>query len=210
MSEPFEKPWHGIATAGSASAAFANTLDWRLRANPVELLHTYIDLLRFARSVGFLSPAEANTLRRWAEKHPRAAQTALAQAIDLRESIAVIFQALARSKPIPSRALAELEGACQQASAARTLRAKDGAAEWNWREPQPVSDRPALAAALDAAQIVTSREVSARMRQCADDECGWFFLDTSRNRTRRWCSMKVCGNRNKVRRFYERSSAKKP
>jgi predicted RNA-binding Zn ribbon-like protein len=69
--------------------------------------------------------------------------------------------------------------------------------------------RPAWAAALEAARILTSPEESARVRQCADDECGWFFLDTSRNRTRRWCSMKVCGNRNKVRRFYERTAARR-
>jgi len=36
---------------------------------------------------------------------------------------------------------------------------------------------------------------------CADDSCAWLFLDATRSGTRRWCDMKGCGNRNKVRRF---------
>ena len=45
----------------------------------------------------------------------------------------------------------------------------------------------------------------ALMKQCADDRgCGWLFLDTSRNQSRRWCSMKSCGNRAKVRRHRSR------
>jgi predicted RNA-binding Zn ribbon-like protein len=51
-----------------------------------------------------------------------------------------------------------------------------------------------------ASDLLTS-DALARVRQCADGSCAWLFLDTTRNRTRRWCDMKACGNRNKVRRF---------
>ena len=60
-----------------------------------------------------------------------------------------------------------------------------------------------MAVALDAARILTSAE-RERVQSCGDPECGWFFLDTSRNHSRRWCNMQSCGNRNKVRRFYRR------
>ena len=39
------------------------------------------------------------------------------------------------------------------------------------------------------------------IRVCEGRSCGWLFLDTSRNRTRRWCDMKICGNRAKARRY---------
>jgi predicted RNA-binding Zn ribbon-like protein len=39
----------------------------------------------------------------------------------------------------------------------------------------------------------------------AERRCTWLFVDESRNRTRRWCSMKDCGNRAKARRHYERA-----
>ncbi|QKW54760.1 CGNR zinc finger domain-containing protein [Streptomyces buecherae] len=42
---------------------------------------------------------------------------------------------------------------------------------------------------------------AARLKRCAEHECAWVFWDVSKNRSRRWCSMRVCGNRNKARRF---------
>ena len=55
-----------------------------------------------------------------------------------------------------------------------------------------------------AANLLTSR-ILERVGQCADDRgCGWLFMDLSRNRSRRWCDMKDCGNRDKVRRYYAR------
>lgn len=43
-----------------------------------------------------------------------------------------------------------------------------------------------------------------RLKICRDDTCQWAFFDESRNRSRRWCSMEVCGNRNKTRSYRER------
>src|SRR5438128_575343 len=48
---------------------------------------------------------------------------------------------------------------------------------------------------------VIARAEAQRLRPCADTSCAWLFMDTTRNRTRRWCDMKSCGNRDKVRRF---------
>jgi predicted RNA-binding Zn ribbon-like protein len=59
-----------------------------------------------------------------------------------------------------------------------------------------------------AAELLTSDELT-RVKECADDKgCGWLFLDKSRNRSRRWCDMKDCGNRAKAKRFYERKQKK--
>lgn len=43
-----------------------------------------------------------------------------------------------------------------------------------------------------------------RLKQCPDHECGWVFWDATRSRTRRWCTMRVCGNRAKVRAYSAR------
>lgn len=58
-----------------------------------------------------------------------------------------------------------------------------------------------LAAAL--VHVVSTGEVS-RLKQCPDDRCGWLFWDRTRSRTRRWCTMRVCGNRAKARRYAAR------
>lgn len=174
----------------------------------MELLRDPPDLLRWARSAGVVEPGHARRLRAWAKSHSDAAARALVEAKQVREAIAGIFQAVVEGRTPPPAALARLEEACRAATSARTLRSNGKGVRWVWREASPEPERPAWAAALDAARILTSKDVT-RVRQCGDAACGWFFLDTSRNGTRRWCSMKACGNRNKARRHYQRATGRR-
>jgi predicted RNA-binding Zn ribbon-like protein len=45
-----------------------------------------------------------------------------------------------------------------------------------------------------------------RLKICAADDCAWAYYDVSRNRSRRWCSMEVCGNRAKVHAYRGRAA----
>jgi predicted RNA-binding Zn ribbon-like protein len=75
---------------------------------------------------------------------------------------------------------------------------------WDWAEDPDSLDRVLWVVARSAGELLTSDQLD-RVRQCADDRgCGYLFLDTSRNRSRRWCSMESCGNRAKARRHYQR------
>ena len=58
-----------------------------------------------------------------------------------------------------------------------------------------------------AAATVAIQERFGRVKICPADDCRWAFYDTSRNRSRQWCSMKVCGNRAKARAHRQRSSS---
>ena len=58
-------------------------------------------------------------------------------------------------------------------------------------------------AARSAFELVVSPDGLA-LRHCHGERCGWLFLDRSRSRRRRWCSMELCGNRAKTRAHYER------
>ena len=63
--------------------------------------------------------------------------------------------------------------------------------------------------AHSAAELLISDDLD-RVKQCADDRgCGWLFVDTSRNRSRRWCSMESCGNRAKVQRHRHKEAEEK-
>jgi len=64
-------------------------------------------------------------------------------------------------------------------------------------------DRVLWEVARSAARLLTSSQLS-RVRPCAAADCGWWFLDDTKNASRRWCDMKICGNREKLRRFRER------
>lgn len=206
LSGPFESPWAGVETAGSAALSFANTLDWRLRPKPVELLRDYEDLLRWARTEGGLAPAEARALQRSAVSHPRVATRTLRKGQALREAMAELWTAAASRGTLPPGALDVVGNLAAEARARQTLRAVGSRVAWQWRAPEPELERPIWFAALAASRLLITPELG-RVRQCGDAECGWFFLDTTKNRSRRWCSMEACGNRNKARRFYRRSRA---
>jgi len=60
--------------------------------------------------------------------------------------------------------------------------------------------------AISAVELLTSSE-HRLVKQCPGPHCGWLFLDESRNRTRRWCSMQICGNRTKARLHYARNTS---
>ena len=63
----------------------------------------------------------------------------------------------------------------------------------------------ALAAVLAASTRSRILGSWSRLKICPADDCRWAFYDESRNRSRRWCSMEVCGNRSKVRAFRDRT-----
>jgi len=61
-----------------------------------------------------------------------------------------------------------------------------------------------LIAVSTAALLADPREM-ARLKTCPGADCGWMFIDETKNGRRRWCSMETCGNRAKAARHYERS-----
>ncbi|MFE3205879.1 CGNR zinc finger domain-containing protein [Embleya sp. NPDC059237] len=72
-----------------------------------------------------------------------------------------------------------------------------------WTVETPPHARAAVEAVL--AWAATEEQLPGRLRPCANDECRLFLLDRSRANRARWCSMAVCGNREKARRHYERT-----
>jgi predicted RNA-binding Zn ribbon-like protein len=74
---------------------------------------------------------------------------------------------------------------------------------WEWRDPSRALEAPLWPVARAAADLLTSEDTTL-LRQCDGEGCGWLFLDRSRNRRRRWCTMEDCGNLDKVRRFRRR------
>ncbi|MFM9368730.1 CGNR zinc finger domain-containing protein [Streptomyces sp. Da 82-17] len=74
-------------------------------------------------------------------------------------------------------------------------------------DPALTPVRRALASiAVAWSELVVTGE-AARLKRCAEHACAWVFWDVSKNRSRRWCSMRVCGNRNKARRYAARQTA---
>ncbi len=99
----------------------------------------------------------------------------------------------------------ELNQSLSKISSGAGIRHSARGFEWAWNVDKDSLDMPIALVALSAAELLVSAE-RERVGQCADERgCGWLFLDTSKNHSRRWCDSKDCGNRDRQHRYYERT-----
>lgn len=182
---------------------FINTLDDRFSGEPKELLNSYIDLARFSEDARALSDMQVDRLLAASMQSPDEAQRALRSAIELREAMYQVFWALIRKKPAPAGPLYVLNGYIHEAAQHMNLVARGGRFEWQFDEKSNNFDAPLWPIARSAAELLASDRLQF-VRACASKTCEWLFLDESKNHRRRWCDMRQCGNRAKVRSFYKR------
>ncbi len=168
-------------------------------------LTSYDHLLMWAQYEKLLSADMSAHLMTLAAENPNRAESALQQAVEIRETIYRILSAEAdgRSPDAGDMAVfnqALLTGLPQM----ELMKSESGHYGWQW-----IGDSDDLVGILspvvwDAADLMQS-DTLHQVRECAGDDCNWLFLDTSRNHSRRWCDMKSCGNRAKVRSHYYRT-----
>jgi predicted RNA-binding Zn ribbon-like protein len=197
-------------SGGHPALDFVNSLDDRFDEDgPVELLADYGDLLRFAEQTSLLDPRQVRQLG--SSVSPDAAARALRGARELREAMAAAFYGGVDGHRPPPADIRTLERHFHAASAHQELRWKpptensSGRSEmgWDWGRFELHPELPVWIVSQTAAQLMMS-DAMDRVRACGVQTCRWLFLDTSKNHTRRWCNMKVCGNRMKARRFQAR------
>lgn len=184
---------------GHPALDLVNTLDWRFRdSGPEELLNTYDDLLRFSKQSQLVTVTQARKLK--LNAHPSAAHRTLEQVWDLREALADLIYAGIDSRNTPYASMRTLEKTFQAARAQTRLVREGPRLKWDWDGAEARPQFPLWALTRAASRLMLSENV-ALVRACANAACRWLFLDTSKNHTRRWCDMKLCGNRMKARRF---------
>lgn len=181
---------------------FANTVHSFYAEEKHDELESYAELLEWSRQAGVVTDAEARRLLREANAHPVKANRALERAKALRDAIFKIFAATTAARSPERDDLMILNSVLAESlTHARIVAGVDGFV-WGWNEEDRL-DQLLWPLARSAADLLTSDELS-RTRECGGESCTWLFMDTSKNRSRRWCDMKGCGNRAKSRRHYER------
>jgi predicted RNA-binding Zn ribbon-like protein len=192
--------------AGNVCLDFVNTLDDRPSAQPKELLKNYYELARFGEDTGILTPAQLDFFYENAHLEPDEIKEAMRRAINLRESLHAIFTAVMNKRKAPQDALNRLNANLHNVALhSRLVQSEmsqvEGRLEWRFDDMASAWDAMLWPIARAAADLLASSDV-AHVRACSSPTCQWLFLDTSKNHHRRWCSMKQCGNRAKVRKFY--------
>ena len=183
---------------GQLAIDFTNTVGSR-GDRAEDHFNTLGDILAWAEARGLLSRTEAGRLRRAAAASPERALRVYNRAIELREALYRILVAASERRAAPAADLSRLNRFVAATFSAAKIAEARGRFSLE-TSPEDELDRMLALVVRSAVDLLTTDEVT-KIGLCADDTCRWLFLDTTRSRTRRWCDMKACGNRNKVRRF---------
>ncbi len=185
--------------AGDPALDLVNTLDWRFReSGPEERIATYDDLLNFAEQNGLLTPKQAKTLRRGAS--PYIGSHVVEETRGLREALSDLLYSGLDGSNSSAASLKTLERFFREAREQTRLRRDGTRLKWEWSGAETKPEFPVWLLTRAASRLLLSENVQ-QVRACANAECRWLFMDTSKNHTRRWCDMKLCGNRMKARRY---------
>jgi len=200
-----EQPILPERVGGALVLDFVNTRDaWLDDAYRHEYLRDYDDLVAWAVAAGALDARAADALRRIA---PAAAAETYERAVALRGALFELFSPLAATHDA-----AEVDSGGRAAAPPRAALDAVNAA-WRALETRPqidpatlattwtdAPDRP-LGPVLESAARLLRDGPLDRLRQCPgpDGWCGWLFIDRTKNRSRRWCSMAICGTPAKTR-----------
>ena len=193
---------------GDPALDLVNTVDWTSRGPENDRLIDFAGLTRWAEGAGVLSRKIGTALRRRAATKPREAEDAYQAALQARQVLQRLFSSIAEGKPAGdevddfNRLLGHAVGHMRVVSAGG---ARTGNRKWRlgWEHLETRLDAVVWPVLWSAASLIFSDE-AALIRICGGADCGWMYVDRSRNGLRRWCQMETCGTREKSRRRYER------
>ncbi len=191
--------------AGDLGLDFVNTREYHDGPMPEDVLTSWRELVDWGAAAGLATPRVAASLRALEATSPRAASATFRRALELRDGLCRILTALLAGRSPAAGDLRLLSERLATAQAAVVLRPAQGALAQELAVTPERPDTLLGPVVLAAARLLSSAGTLAFVRRCAHPTCRRFFVDRSRNRSRRWCDMRICGNRVKVREHYRRN-----
>jgi predicted RNA-binding Zn ribbon-like protein len=188
---------------------FANTVGPRVDVEGEQahdFLGGYADLVRWAGKAGILGAEDAARLLAAAARAPAAARRTFEAAIELREAIYRSFSAVAHGGTPDPADLDRMQRAYAEAMSHARVQPQGRGLAWAWAGGDDLG-RVWWPVARSALELAVTGPLQ-RVKQCPlPDGCAWLFLDTTKNGSRRWCSMEECGGQAKARRQSARRRA---
>ncbi len=171
--------------------------------DPEDWVPDMASFLVWTRLSGVLGEREKKRAARSAQASPAAAQRALASVKELRFALWSLVTSLQRRKPAKPGDLSMINEWMRRLALSEQVAVKRGKIDFAIKRDISVLELPALRA-IAAARSLLKDLPAGRIKTCPGENCGWKFLDRSKNRSRRWCDMAVCGNVAKAREYRAR------
>lgn len=188
---------------GHIALDFVNTVGDHLAAQPSEYLNSYANLAVWAAHAGVITLDHAAILTALSMHQPDDAEVALTRTIETREVIFRLLLGAIRKQAPDGADFAAFNAMLANAPGRTRIVSENERYQWRFSGKVESLDDPLWRIVWAAADLLTADQL-AQVKICEGDECGWMFLDISRNQARRWCSMADCGNRAKANRYYRR------
>jgi predicted RNA-binding Zn ribbon-like protein len=198
--------------AGDPAIDLVNTVDWTSRGPENDRLTDYRQLTRWAEGAGILSSSAAAAMRAKAASRPLEAEASYRNALKVRGVLSRLFRVIAAGEP-PGNALVELNRWLSRALGRMRVipeagnRPRQHPLKLGWADQGDRLESVIWPVISSAAALIVSEE-APRIRVCGGADCGWMYVDRSRNHLRRWCQMETCGTREKSRRRYRRRTGR--
>ncbi|HUI18441.1 MAG TPA: CGNR zinc finger domain-containing protein [Alphaproteobacteria bacterium] len=185
----------------------ANTASGRGSSTYADHLQRAEHVVAWARNAQALSPSDGERLQAILAANPKLAQRLVKRTLELREAVYAIGESIAAKRGAEAAAVEQLKRVHAECLARAKL-VPDGATfVWAWDPAEGPIEAVLGPVTLSALTLLTQADLT-RIKQCRGDRCGWLFFDTTKNKSRRWCEMEVCGNRAKQRRFHRRRAGR--
>jgi predicted RNA-binding Zn ribbon-like protein len=186
---------------GRPSLDLLNTADWPSTGPARDRLSSYERFLEWGLEAGVLDPVAAGRLRKRAAADPSGAGRSLERCLELRRALHRTVVAIVAGRGVAAAAdrLGPFLHEALPHLALEPGRAGAGGLRAGWSGLDASLDGPTWPVVWDAVQLFLSDEAS-RLRVCGGQDCGWVYVDRSRNGLRRWCEMETCGTTAKNRR----------
>lgn len=188
-----------VEPSGNLFFDFANTVVVR-GGEEIDLLETPIDFFAWAVSVGLLKKAEAKRLASSAEDSHL---EFFAEVRRFRNALRGLAVDLTNGLPVSAQTIREINRHLRTVYGFEELKLEMGVPVLRFKTDFSERERILAPVAADAARLLTEGHPSF-VKQCESDDCVLFFYDSTKNHSRRWCSMGSCGNRAKAKAFYRR------
>ena len=190
---------------GALCLDFVNTLVIAAAAHSsADRLRSCSDWLNWSAQAGIATEHELRLAHRGAQQESAAAALALESVRAARDALHRVLLAWLEKRTPAKADVTLLATRIAAAQSQRRLVYAEARFREGWASEDSDLERLLWPVMLSAQALLLDEVSMERLHQCPADECGWMFLDTSKNRSRRWCSMRTCGNLAKAQRHYAR------
>ncbi|QNF33294.1 CGNR zinc finger domain-containing protein [Adhaeribacter swui] len=184
---------------------FVNTVRNRKVPRVHNYFASYANFLIWCRRVAILPVSVLDDLQEYSSQNPVEAEAALQQIVAVRENLYLLFSAIAAERVPTNAVTATFNQNLSNAMGQVFLAWQNTIFSFQLQAKEKELTGPVKLILYSAYQTLL-REDRRRIKECA--ECGWLFLDKTKNGKRQWCNPIYCGSTSKSRRYYHRQKEK--